>query len=122
MRLLGWLLLFVGPWSLWEALADGRPLAPGGVILVLMGLVLVSARGRAVTRWIGQGVLTGLCVLSGLLLLLMGVLGLILSGPPLAGGVTLAAWSLVAPLAFLASGLVLVGLGVRRLWRLRGLP
>ena len=114
-RVMGWMLLLAGTWALWEAVIGEEPWGAGGLLLVMVGLALVSARARALAAWIGQGVLTGLCIMTGL-----GLVGF--------GGVMLLAYgrfpvqSILLPVVFLSSGLSLTVIGLRRLWRLRGLP
>jgi hypothetical protein len=54
-RLVGWILLLAGIWSLWKAVIGEEPWGVGGLLLVVVGLALVSARGPALAAWIGQG-------------------------------------------------------------------
>ena len=122
MRVIGWILLLAGIWSLWKAVIGEEPWGVGGLLLVIVGLALVSARARALATWIGQGVLTGLCIMMGLGLVGFGGVMLLAYGQVLAEGLRVPVQSIVMPLVFMSSGLWLTIIGLRRLWRLRGLP
>ena len=117
MRLIGWIFLVSGIWSLWKALADREALGLGGVLMVAIGLVLLSPRGRALVAWIGGGLLTGLCLFGGVGLLGVGVLALLVHGELLSAGLGFPVRSLVIPLLLLGSGLFLLLVAVDRLLR-----
>ena len=121
-RVLGWILLLAGLWVLWEAMTGQEPGGAGGLLLVIIGLALVNARGRALAAWIGQGILTGLCIITGLALAGFGGLMLLAYAKVLAEGLHFPVQSILVPLVFLSSGLLVTVIGLRRLWRLRGLP
>ncbi len=117
MRLIGWVLLLSGSWSLWMALAEDEPLGTGGVLMIIAGAGLLSRRGRTVAAWIGSGLLTGLCLIAGAAFLAVGGLMLAAYGRILAEGVALPMRSVAAPLLFCAWGLLLILLAVGRLVR-----
>lgn len=116
MRLIGWLLLLSGLWSLWHAFVAREPLGWGGILMTLVGLGLLTPAGRAFASWIGQGLLTGLSITLGVGFLAVGLVGLggYFSLPAEAGA---ALPALVTPLLFVGWGLLLLLLGIRRLLR-----
>ena len=66
MRLIGWIFLLSGIWSIWTALVDKESLGMGGTLMLIIGLTLLTPGGRALAAWIGGGVLTGLCLAGAL--------------------------------------------------------
>jgi hypothetical protein len=117
MRLIGWILLLSGAWSVWKALADKESLGMGGVLMIVVGVVLLAPAGRALAAWIGGGLLTGLCLLGGAWFLVIGTLTLLTYAQILAVGAALPVQSVVIPLLFLGCGLFLVLVAVIRLVR-----
>jgi hypothetical protein len=114
MRLIGWILLLSGAWSLWKALAEKESLGMGGILIIAVGVALLAPRVRALVAWIGGGLLMGLCLMGGAWFLIIGALALLTYGQVLAVGATLPVQSVVVPLLFLGWGLVLVLVGVIR--------
>lgn len=117
MRLVGWILLLSGLWSIWRALAQDDPLGMGGIVMVLLGLALLTPAGRVLAAWIGGGLLTGLCLMGGVGLATIGLLALLADAQLLGAGLHLPVRSLAIPLLLLGWGLFLLGVGVNRLWR-----
>jgi hypothetical protein len=115
-------LLLAGTWSVWRAATGEEPLGATGIVLVVSGLVLVTRAGRAVVAWIGEGVITGVCLIAGVAFSAVGALMLLPYAQVLTAGGRIPVGSVVIPLLFFGCGLVLLVRGVRRLWRLRGLP
>ncbi len=109
-------------WSVWKAFTGEEPLGATGIVLVVTGLVLITRAGRAVVTWIGEGVVTGVCLIAGVALSSLGVVMLLQYAQFLTAGLRIPVGSAVIPLLFVGGGLVLLVRGVRRLWRLRGLP
>ena len=99
-----------------------EPLGTTGIVLVVIGLALVTRPGRALFTWIGEGVITGLCLIVGLGFSALGLLMLLPYAQFLTQGLRIPAGAVVIPLVVLGFGLVVLVRGVRRLWRLRGLP
>jgi hypothetical protein len=122
LRLIGLILLLAGTWSVWKALVGEEPLGGGGLFMVIVGALMLTRPGRALAVWIGEGIVTGLCIIGGLLLFAFGVLMLLAYGQVLAEGMALPVRSLTVPALFLGCGLLLLVVGLRRLWRFRGLP
>jgi len=121
-RVIGWILLVIGAWSVWKTATSEEPLGATGIVLVVTGLVLVTRAGRAVVTWIGEGMVTGACLIAGVALSSVGVVMLLQYAQLLTAGLRISVGSAVIPLVFLGCGLVLLIRGVRRLFRLRGLP
>ena len=117
MRLIGWIFLLSGIWSLWTALVDKESLGMGGTLMLIIGLTLLTPGGRALAAWIGGGVLTGLCLTAGALFLAFGAMALLAYGQVLAAGYMIPVRSIAVPLLFVGLGLFLVLLGVIRLVR-----
>ncbi|MBI4271947.1 MAG: hypothetical protein HY615_16545 [Candidatus Rokubacteria bacterium] len=122
MRLLGWILLVGGIWSIGAAVVDNDPIGLGGVAMALGGLALLTARGRALVGWIGEGVLTGLCLCAGLVLGALGTVLLLAYAEWLAPGAVPLVRSIVPPAVLLGAGLLLLVTGLKRLWRRRQWP
>ena len=122
MRLIGWILLLSGMWSLWKALAGGETLGWGGILMVLIGTALLTPRGRALAAWIGGGLLTGLCLMAGAGFLAVGVVALSAYLGVLVEGIPVPVESIVVPVLFLGWGLCLVVLAVTRLFRQYRVP
>jgi hypothetical protein len=120
MRPIAWLLVLAGLWSVGHGLFAHEPVGTVGVIIVLIGWALLTARGRAILFWIGQGVLTGLCLLTGLALAAFGGLLLLRYVEVVSASVRLTVRSALIPTLFLGSGLLLLVIGAHRLWRERG--
>jgi len=116
-RVIGWIFLLSGIWSLWKALVDKESLGMGGTLMLIIGLALLTPGGRALAAWIGGGVLTGLCLTGGVLFLAFGAMALLAYGQVLAAGMMIPVQSIVIPLLFVGLGLFLVFLGVIRLVR-----
>jgi hypothetical protein len=121
-RLIGVILLLAGVWSVWKALVGEEPLGAGGLLMAIIGALMLTRPGRALAAWIGQGIVTGLCIIGGLLLFAFGVLMLLAYWQVLAEGMAPPARSWTVPALFLGCGLLLLVVGLRRLWRFRGLP
>jgi hypothetical protein len=119
---IGWVLLVAGIWSVWKGVTGEEPLGATGVLLVVAGLALASRRAHALAIWIGEGVITGLCLTGGVAFSSLGALMLLAYAEVLSEGMRIPARSAVIPALFLGCGIVLLVWGVRRLWRLRGLP
>ena len=92
------------------------------LVLIVAGLALATRPGRALFTWIGEGVVTGLCLTAGFGFSAIGVLMLLPYVHVLAQGLQISLSAVAIPLVFLACGIALLVRGVRRLFRLRGLP
>ena len=117
MRLIGWIFFLSGIWSVWKALADKESLGMGGVFMLIIGVSLLTPRGRALAAWIGGGVLTGFCLTGGALFLAFGAMALLAYWEIIAAGSMIPVQSVAVPLLFVGLGLFLVFLGVIRLVR-----
>lgn len=120
MRSVAWLLLLAGLWAMGRGVLADEPAGVVGVIIILMGWALLSVRGRAILVWIGEGVLTGLCIFIGLALAVFGGLLLLVYGEVISGGGGVLVRSVLTPTLLLGSGVLLLVAGVHRLWRERG--
>ena len=109
-------------WSVWTAVIGEQPFGTTAIVLVVTGLVLVTRPGRALVTWIGDGVITGVCLAAGCGFFALGLLMLFPYAQLLAQGLRIPVGALVIPLLVLGCGVLLLVRGVRRLWRLRGLP
>jgi hypothetical protein len=116
-KLVGWILLLGGAWSIARALTADEPLGAGGVLMAAIGLALVSARGRQLAAWIGEGLVTGFCFMAGAGLAAVGLAMVLVYGQVLAEGMILPVRDLTVPLLFLGCGLLLILLAVTRLIR-----
>ena len=92
------------------------------LVLIVAGLALATRPGRALFTWIGEGVVTGLCLTAGFGFSAIGLLMLLPYVHVLAQGLQVSLAAVAIPLVFLACGIALLVRGVRRLFRLRGLP
>lgn len=117
MKLVGWVLFLGGAWSLTRALTAHEPLGAGGVLMAAIGLALVSARGRRLAAWIGEGLVTGFCLIAGAALAAVGLALVLVYGRVLAEGMIVPVRDLTVPLLFLGCGLLLMLLAVTRLTR-----
>ena len=117
MRLIGWIFFLSGIWSVWKALADKESLGMGGVFMLIIGVLLLTPRGRALAAWIGGGVLTGFCLTGGAVFLAFGAMALLAYWQFLAEGMMIPVRSITIPLLFVGWGFFLVLLGVIRLVR-----
>ena len=115
MRLIGWIFFLSGIWSVWKALADKESLGMGGVFMLIIGVLLLTPRGRALAGWIGGGVLTGFCLTGGAVFLAFGAMALLAYWEIIAAGSMIPVQSVAVPLLFVGCGLFLVLLGVIRL-------
>jgi hypothetical protein len=105
-----------------QAVTGHEPLGAGGILLVVIGLALASRRARSVATWVGEGVVTGLGLVAGAVCAILGALMFLVYARALAGGAPVSVGSAVVPALLLGCGILLLVRGVRRLWRLRGLP
>ena len=99
-----------------------EPLGATALVLIVAGLALATRPGRALFTWIGEGVVTGLCLAAGFGFSAIGLLMLLPYIHVLAQGLQVSLAAVAIPLVFLACGIALLVRGVRRLFRLRGLP
>ena len=107
---------------MWKAVTGEEPLGTTAIVLVVAGLALATRPGRALFTWIGEGVVTGLCLIAGLGFCAVGLLMLLPYLHVLGQGLQIPVAAVAIPLVFLGCGLALLVRGVRRLWRLQGLP
>lgn len=117
MRLIGWILLLAGAWSVWDALVGRTPVSGAGVVMVVVGLGLLTRRGRAAVAWVGEGVLTGLCLTGGLLLVALGALAALPTLRLVGDGLPVPLGMLVVPALFAGCGILLIAAAGRRLAR-----